>query len=179
MSAFIPQDDLLLSTMTVRECIQFTASLRMPTSMPQSEKDDIVEQIISELSLEGVAHSLIGDSNQRGISGGERKRVCIGMELVHSPQFIFLDEPLSGLDSYTAFRVLQTLKRLVAKGRTIILSIHQPSSKCFFALNSILLLANGHVTFHGPPQMATEYFSLAGFPCPKVRSAFRVHDIHF
>uniref|UniRef100_A0A671PSC5 ATP-binding cassette sub-family G member 2-like n=1 Tax=Sinocyclocheilus anshuiensis TaxID=1608454 RepID=A0A671PSC5_9TELE len=121
-SAYFLQDDVVMGTLTVRENLCFSAALRLPKSICQLEKDEKVERLIQELGLSKVADSRVGTQLIRGVSGGERKRTSIGMELIFDPPVLFLDEPTTGLDASTANSVLMLLK----SGRTIILSIHQP-----------------------------------------------------
>lgn len=168
VAAYVQQDDSLYSTLTVRECIQYSAQLRLPSSASESAKDAMVERVISELNLGHVVDARIGSNGQnRGISGGERRRVSIGMELVTSPQILFLDEPTSGLDSSSANSVVQLVKELASHGRIVVLSIHQPSAKSFLQLDQVMLLAKGKMLYHGPPAASKSYFQDLGFICPE------------
>lgn len=170
VAAYVQQDDSLYSTLTVRECIQYSAQLRLPSTASESAKDAMVERVISELNLGHVVNSRIGSHGpSRGISGGERRRVSIGMELVTSPQILFLDEPTSGLDSSSANSVVQLVKELAGHGRIVVLSIHQPSAKSFLLLDQVMLLAKGKMLYHGPPAESKDYFQDLGFLCPEVR----------
>ncbi len=126
-----------------------------------------VAQILDELRLTHVADSRIGNAHVRGVSGGERRRVSIGMELVTSPQILFLDEPTSGLDSSSANSLMLLLKQLAHDGnRIVVLSVHQPSKKSFLNMDQIILLAKGKVIFSGPTTSAASYFASHSFPCP-------------
>uniref|UniRef100_A0A8C5JIZ9 Broad substrate specificity ATP-binding cassette transporter ABCG2 n=1 Tax=Junco hyemalis TaxID=40217 RepID=A0A8C5JIZ9_JUNHY len=144
---------------------QFSAALRLPKSVKEQEKNERVNQIIKELGLSKVADSKVGTQFTRGVSGGERKRTNIGMELITDPAILFLDEPTTGLDSSTANAVLLLLKRMSKQGRTIIFSIHQPRYSIFRLFDSLTLLAAGRVLFHGPAQHAIEYFQSIGYQC--------------
>ena len=159
LSGFVFQDDVLLPTMTTKEAIEMAAKLK--------GQDASVDEIIRVLGLGKVANNLIGEPSKRGLSGGERKRVCIGMELVTDPTVLFLDEPTSGLDAYTACNVIDYLRRLTRQGRTIIATIHQPSSKMYHMFDDIVLLAEGEVVYSGPCEEAIDYFGAKGFPCPQ------------
>lgn len=121
--------------------------------------------VIQELGLAKVADSKVGTQFIRGVSGGERKRTSIGMELITDPSILFLDEPTTGLDSSTANAVLLLLKRMSIQGRTIIFSIHQPRYSIFKLFDSLTLLASGRLLFHGPAQEALGYFASAGHQC--------------
>jgi ABC-type multidrug transport system ATPase subunit len=129
LRAFVFQDDVMMGTMTVREIISMSARLRLPETISMQEKMDRVEQVIQVLRLEGCCDTVMGYSEASNISGGERKRVAIAMELVTNPSVIFLDEPTSGLDTFTAYTVCRTLKDLAQAGRTVVATIHQPSSE--------------------------------------------------
>ncbi|XP_067393533.1 broad substrate specificity ATP-binding cassette transporter ABCG2-like isoform X2 [Emydura macquarii macquarii] len=165
ISGYVVQDDVVMGTMTVRENLLFSAALRLPSSISFKEKEERVTQIISELGLSKVADSKVGTELIRGVSGGERKRTNIGMELITEPPVLFLDEPTTGLDASTANAVLILLKRLSRRGRTIIFSIHQPRYSIFKLFDSLTLLALGKMLYHGPAKQALEYFSSIGYQC--------------
>eukprot|EP00210_Caulerpa_lentillifera_P002444 g2342.t1 len=156
--AFVPQDDKLMATLTVRECLIYSAILRKPGSSMDSIHRK-VNGALSELGLLSVEHSLIGGSrNHRGISGGERRRVTI-------------DEPTSGLDSFTALNLISNLNTICqGGGRTVILSVHQPAPAMLELLDQVLLLSKGFQVYLGPPRKANEFFSSHGLPCP--------HNLH-
>jgi ATP-binding cassette subfamily G (WHITE) protein 1 len=105
LRAFVFQDDVMLGTMTVREVITMSARLRLPESMSLAQKEERVSQVIKILHLENCAETVMGYNEASNISGGERKRVGIAIELVTNPSTIFLDEPTSGLDTFTAYTV--------------------------------------------------------------------------
>lgn len=104
----------------------------------------------------------------KGVSGGERKRTSIGVELITNPSLIFLDEPTTGLDSYTATQVMKLLKNLSQQGRTIIQTIHQPNSETFRCFDKLMLLAQGQIIYFNDKDKAVDYFSKIGFPCPEL-----------
>lgn len=128
-TGFVAQDDVLYPHLTVTETLLFTALLRLPQSLSREEKERHVEHVIAELGLNKCRNSMIGGPLFRGISGGEKKRVSIGQEMLINPSLLLLDEPTSGLDSTTALRILTTIKRLADGGRTVITTIQQPSSR--------------------------------------------------
>ena len=117
-SAYVQQDDVLMQSMTVRECLLFAAKLKLPGT--EQEKIARVDELILDLKLKKCANSFIGGPLLKGVSGGERKRTSIGVELVTNPSLIFLDEPTTGLDSYTATQVMKMLSKLAKSGRTVI-----------------------------------------------------------
>uniref|UniRef100_A0A3Q2P3D8 ATP-binding cassette, sub-family G (WHITE), member 2a n=1 Tax=Fundulus heteroclitus TaxID=8078 RepID=A0A3Q2P3D8_FUNHE len=165
LSGYVVQDDVVMGTLTVRENFTFSAALRLPSSVTQKEKEQKVDRLIQELGLGRVANSKVGTQLIRGISGGERKRTNIGMELIIDPSVLFLDEPTTGLDASTANSVLLLLKRMANNGRTIILSIHQPRFSIYRLFDSLTLLVNGQQVYHGPAQRALDYFSDIGYTC--------------
>ena len=166
---YVGQTEFLYETLTVRECIEYSALLRLPNTMAQDEKQDQIQSTIQALHLNHIVNSRIGNPG-RGISGGERKRVAIGMEWVLSShrKILLLDEPTSGLDSFAAHHLMQLLSNLAhSQNKIVILSIHQPSHKCFRLMDQILLLAQGQVLYHGNTgQAAMDYFHTQGFTCP-------------
>ncbi|XP_018591474.1 broad substrate specificity ATP-binding cassette transporter ABCG2d [Scleropages formosus] len=165
LSGYVVQDDVVMGTLTVRENLRFSAALRLPSSVSQKEKDARVSNFIKELGLTKVADSKVGTQMIRGISGGERKRTAIGMELIMEPSVLFLDEPTTGLDASTAHSVLLLLKRMASQGRTIILSIHQPRYSIYRLFDTLTLLVSGKQVYHGPAQSALDYFANIGYAC--------------
>jgi ABC-type multidrug transport system ATPase subunit len=104
--------------------------------------------------------------HQKGISGGERKRAAIGVELVVKPNLLFLDEPTSGLDSFSAVRLCQVLKKVANAGATVLFTIHQPSSSLFASFDRLILLHKGRVMYQGPVEAVSSYFGDRGYPSP-------------
>lgn len=127
---------LYSATSTAREALEFSARLRLPKTMSKAERTKLVDDIIESLGLKKCENTMIGSDLIRGVSGGEKKRVAIGVELVSNPTCLFLDEPTSGLDSYSALNVVAVLKAISSTGCTIICSIHQPSSEVFNSFDS-------------------------------------------
>ncbi|KAG8375225.1 hypothetical protein BUALT_Bualt10G0078200 [Buddleja alternifolia] len=162
-TGFVAQDDVLYPHLTVFETLLFTALLRLPKSLTKDEKVQHVEHVIAELGLTRCRNSMIGGPLFRGISGGEKKRVSIGQEMLINPSLILLDEPTSGLDSTTAQRILNTVKGLASGGRTIITTIHQPSSRLYHMFDKVVLLSEGCPIYYGLASTALEYFSSIGF----------------
>jgi len=169
ISAYVMQDDALFSLSTVKETLMFVALMRLPSNVQYVDKCRRVQQVIRELGLVKAANTVIGSARVRGVSGGERKRVNIGVDLLHNPRLIFVDEPTSGLDSFQALSVMETLSSLAKEGgRTVVCSVHQPRSKIYNMLDSMLLLSNGQVMYFGPAgASARDYFSAAGSPVPQ------------
>lgn len=144
----------MLGTLTVRETLTYSALLRLPNSMSREEVKGIVEGTIMEMGLQDCADRQIGNWQMRGISGGEKKRVSIALEILIRPCLLFLDEPTSGLDSAAAFFIIQAIKNLARDGRTVISSIHQPSSEVFALFDDLYLLSGGETVYFGEAKMA-------------------------
>mmetsp|Transcript_4887 Transcript_4887/g.13109 ORF Transcript_4887/g.13109 Transcript_4887/m.13109 type:complete len:654 (-) Transcript_4887:39-2000(-) len=165
-SAYVEQEDKIFAEITVREQIEFSARMRLPTTIPREKKEERIAQTIQELGLAKVIDSYVGGENLRGVSGGEKKRVNVGTELVTDPSLLFLDEPTSGLDSFNALNVMYTLRKLASNGRTIVTTIHQPRSNIFSMFDYLCLLSEGQVMYFGPAADAVTYFSGLNFRCP-------------
>ncbi|ESQ30333.1 hypothetical protein EUTSA_v10011278mg [Eutrema salsugineum] len=169
--AYVTQEDILMGTLTVRETITYSAHLRLSSDLTKEEVNDIVEGTIMELGLQDCADRVIGNWHSRGVSGGERKRLSVALEILTRPQILFLDEPTSGLDSASAFFVIQALRNIAREGaRTVVSSIHQPSSEVFALFDDLFLLSGGETVYFGETKFAVEFFAEAGFPCPKKRN---------
>ncbi|GFP81527.1 ABC transporter g family member 14 [Phtheirospermum japonicum] len=162
-TGYVAQDDVLYPHLTVFETLLFTALLRLPKGLSKDEKTRHVDHVIVELGLTRCRNSMIGGPLFRGVSGGERKRVSIGQEMLINPSLILLDEPTSGLDSTTAQRILTTVKGLASGGRTVITTIHQPSSRLYHMFDKVVLLSEGCPVYYGPASAALDYFSSIGF----------------
>ncbi|CAD8049574.1 unnamed protein product [Paramecium sonneborni] len=162
--AYVMQDDILLATFSPREAFYFSANMRLTIS--PEEKAQRVESLIRELGITKCADTRVGNTQIRGVSGGERKRASIGVELLTNPSLIFLDEPTTGLDSSTALQVIDLLKRLAKNGRTIVSTIHQPSSEIFNNFDRLMLLVRGNIIYQGDAEQAINYFANMGYSCP-------------
>lgn len=165
---YCDQSDVLSPTSTVLETLQFAAYLRLPENVSKAAKDERAHTVLRELGLEHIAHTRVGSGEHRGISGGEMRRVSIGIELVADPDVLVLDEPTSGLDSVSAARIVSLLKTLAEEHRTtIVASIHQPSSALYHMFSQVLLLANGRQLYFGPGgSVPADFFEQNGYPCP-------------
>jgi len=130
------------------------------------EKLEQVERVIKMLRLEKCADTPLGDTSKRGVSGGERKRTNVANELLVNPSLIMLDEPTSGLDSRTAYELVVTLKALAQSGRTVLSSIHQPSSEVMHLFGSLVLMVDGHTVYAGAASKAISHFEQVGYGCP-------------
>ena len=160
--AYVMQDDVLMESMTVREILDFTAQLRLPPDKAHVRMEEVVEQ----LELTKILDSRVGGILARGISGGERKRVAIAMEILTDPCVLFLDEPTTGLDSFSAENVIGLCGHLASLGKTVCYTIHQPNSYIFSMFRSLIILADSKTVFHGDARTAMEYFKEKGFDFP-------------
>ena len=167
--SYVEQDDLLFSMMTVKETVSFSAFLRLPSSMTRIKKSQLANDTIQNLGLSQCQNTKIGSSLKRGVSGGERKRASIAVEVVTDPEILFLDEPTSGLDAFIAYNIIETLKELAVKqNKTILLTIHQPRETIMDMFDNILLLSQGKPVFFGPTSAAITHFANLGHPVPRL-----------
>ncbi|XP_050216209.1 ABC transporter G family member 9-like [Mercurialis annua] len=162
-TGFVTQDDVLYPHLTVTETLVFTALLRLPNTFTTQEKFSHAEAVLVQLGLTRCKNSIIGGPFMRGISGGERKRVSIGQELLINPSLLFLDEPTSGLDSTTAQRIVSAVSEQAKGGRTVVMTIHQPSSRLFYMFDKVLLLSEGNPLYFGKGSEVMDYFAGIGF----------------
>ncbi|CAK6435047.1 unnamed protein product [Pipistrellus nathusii] len=165
--AHVRQHDQLLPNLTVRETLAFVAQLRLPRTFSQAQRDKRVDDVIAELRLRQCAHTRVGNTYVRGVSGGERRRVSIGVQLLWNPGILILDEPTSGLDSFTAHNLVKTLSRLAKGNRLVLISLHQPRSDIFRLFDLVLLMASGITVYLGAAQHMVPYFTALGHPCPR------------
>ena len=163
---YVAQEDSLHETSTPREALRFSAKLRLPRTTTDEEIEALVTKKLRALGLEDAADTIIGGGLKKGISGGQKKRVSIGVELIASPSIIFLDEPTSGLDSYAAAQVMQLLDDVAKAGNIVLFTIHQPSSKVFSSFDNLLLLNKGQIMHQSSVTSVGADFRAAGFPMP-------------
>ncbi|KAI3879049.1 hypothetical protein MKX03_031306 [Papaver bracteatum] len=164
LSAYVMQDDLIFPMLTVEETLMFSAEFRLPRSLSKANKKARVQTVIEQLGLENAAKTMIGDERRRGVSGGERRRVSIAVDIIHDPVILFLDEPTSGLDSTCAFMVVKILQRIAQSGSIVIMSVHQPSDRILCLLDRLLFLSYGHLVYSGTPANLPGFISELGYP---------------
>jgi len=155
----VTQDDTLLTTLTVREAVYYSAQLQLPDTMSKEEKKERAEFTIKEMGLQDAMNTRIGGWGVKGISGGQKRRVSICIEILTRPRLLFLDEPTSGLDSAASYYVMKRIAILDHKDgiqRTIITSIHQPSTEVFQLFHNLCLLSSGRTVYFGPASAACE-----------------------
>ena len=167
LASYVLQDDSLYPMLTVFETLFLAARLRLPANISLEDKRARVESLIDELGIRAARDVVIGDEKHKGVSGGERKRTNVGVEIIGDPSLIFLDEPTSGLDAFQALNVMQLLNSLASqRGRTVCVSIHQPRSSIYSLFDRLLLLASGSVIYSGDAAKAVDYFAKHGHACP-------------
>ena len=160
--AYVMQEDAFYSQLTVRETLETAAKLGGAEDVKGT-----TEGLLSDLGLTACADTRVGDAKTRGISGGEKKRLALGVQLVGAPSVIFADEPTSGLDSFQAERVMTTLSRLAREqNKTVVCSIHQPRSSIVELFDDLYLLAGGRCAYFGPMKSARAWFGAAGYAIP-------------
>ncbi|XP_030764169.1 ABC transporter G family member 36-like [Sitophilus oryzae] len=167
-SAYVQQTDMFIGTLTVKEHLIFQALVRMDKHFTYEQRMQRVEEVISEMSLNKCENTCIGIPGRlKGLSGGEQKRLSFGSEVLTNPSLMFCDEPTSGLDSFMAMNVVQILKQMAFAGKTVICTIHQPSSELYAMFDKLLLMAEGRIAFLGTPEEADIFFRELEAPCPK------------
>lgn len=169
VTSFVTQDDdALMPSLTVRESLRFAAGLRLPTWMSREEKNRRAEEILYKMGLKECADNLVGSELIKGISGGEKRRVTIAIQILTDPKVLLLDEPTSGLDAFTAMSIIEVLQGLASEGRTLIMTIHQSRSDLFSHFSQVLLLARGgYPVYAGEGQQMLPHFTALGHECPK------------
>ncbi|XP_042485032.1 ABC transporter G family member 1-like, partial [Macadamia integrifolia] len=156
-SAYVTQDDLLMTTLTVEEAVYYSAQLQLPNSMSRLEKKERAEMTIKEMGLQDEMHTRIGGRGTKGISSGQKRRVSICIELLTHPKLLFLDEPTSGLDSAASYHVMKRIVNLAQQGgKTVITSIHQPTFEVSELFDNLCLLSCGRTIYFGAASAANE-----------------------
>lgn len=164
---FVDQEDHLIPTLTVYETVLNSALLRLPRVVSTEAKIGKVLEVLNELRILHIKDRVVGSGMNRGISGGEKRRVSIACELVTSPSILFLDEPTSGLDSYNAKNVVDSLVKLAKdSNRSIVFTIHQPRSNIVSLFDKLILLSEGDLVFSGDMIACNDFFKKNGYQCP-------------
>ncbi|PIA26628.1 hypothetical protein AQUCO_09100058v1 [Aquilegia coerulea] len=167
VSSYVMQDDQLFPMLTVFETFMFAAEVRLPPSISGAEKKRRVFELLEQLGLQTATHTYIGDEGRRGVSGGERRRVSIGIDIIHKPSVLFLDEPTSGLDSTSAYSVVEKVKDIARSGSIVLMTIHQPSFRIQMLLDRITILARGRLVYLGSPTGLSPHLAGFGRPIPE------------
>ena len=166
--SYVAQEDTLMGSLTVFETVMFAARFHYGFSLTNDKLSVLVENTLHSMGLEDAANTVVGDIFRKGLSGGQKRRLSIAIELISCPAVLLLDEPTSGLDSSSAFSVVKYLKRVALQGNhTIIMTIHQPSSEIWDMFDRFMLLSKGYTVYYGEARNKTlEYFERIGYPCP-------------
>lgn len=169
VASFVAQDDdALLPSLTVRETLRYAALLRLPSFIPKRTKIARAEEVMLSMGLKDCADILVGNHLLKGISGGEKRRVSIAVQILTDPRILLLDEPTSGLDAFTAGSIVEVLHGLAKEGRTIIFTIHQARSDLWHHFGNILLLARGgSAVYAGKTEYMLDWFAGLGYTCPR------------
>ena len=169
ISGYVQQNDLFIGTLKVKEHLMFQAMLRMDRNATKEERLKRVNSVLEDLNLYKCKDSLIGNPelDVKGISGGEMRRLSFASEIITNPSILFCDEPTSGLDSFMAMAIVESMKDLAKTGKTIICTIHQPSSEIFEMFDKICFISEGRLAFIGDQARAVEFFEVQGFKCPE------------
>lgn len=153
--------------MTVDETLYYASKLRLPVTFSDEQRKIRIEEVIDMMNIDSCRGVIIGDTRRKGISGGERKRVCVAIELLSKPKLLFLDEPTSGLDSSTALVLCEALKEITELGEaTVICTIHQPQQKIFNLFDNLILMKKGSIVYQGSCAKSFYFMDSVGKPCP-------------
>ncbi|KAJ8308058.1 hypothetical protein KUTeg_012932 [Tegillarca granosa] len=166
-AAYVMQADRLLSKLTVREILTYAAYLRLPGNNSKKDIKIKVQKVINDMGLNTVSDSRVGGLIIRGISGGERRRVTIAIQLLQDPKILLLDEPTTGLDCHTARHLISKLVEIAKRGKIVILTIHQPRSDIFRLFDNVGILSLGEMIYFGMSKDLVPYFTTLGYPCPQ------------
>lgn len=172
---YVPQDDIIHRDLSVSQALYYTAKLRLPPDTSGPEIEDRITRVLKQLGLESTRDVLVGSPERKGISGGQRKRVNLAMELLTDPSVLFLDEPTSGLSSEDALMVMKVLRELANSGKAILLTIHQPSLEAYRLMDNLVLIGKdqnstepGQLVYYGPAYPdAVQFFNPLGIPNQK------------
>jgi ABC-type multidrug transport system ATPase subunit len=177
LKAYVTQDNVLMSTMSVREAVYYSAQLQLPDTMPVAEKRAHTDDVIREMGLGDAMDTRIGGRMTKGISGGQRKRLTICIEMLTRPRLLFLDEPTSGLDSAASYHVMTHIAKVAAReGMTVVAAVHQPSGDVFDLFHGLCLLSHGRTIFFGAASEANQVNTLHKPLWCRTHSTIELHD---
>ncbi|KAK2743903.1 hypothetical protein FQN57_004526 [Myotisia sp. PD_48] len=167
LSSYVEQEDVLIGSLTVEETMYFAAQLSLSSSVSKKERLQRIQGLLNSFGIQNQAKALIGTPIQKGISGGQKRRVSVASQLITCPKILFLDEPTSGLDSTASYEVMSFVKALAKKNDLLVIaSIHQPSTATFETFDKLLILSGGKACFFGPGTQMKPYFDKTGYPMP-------------
>jgi len=169
-TAFVQQEDVLMETLTCQESLEYAAMLKFSPD-PKRRKQRL-EELLEELELNDIKDVKFGGLHVKGrtLSRGEKKRLSIAVELITNPSLIFLDEPTTSMDAFTAEKIVKILHKLKSKGRTIIATIHQPNTHIYNSFDQLMIMSFGRVVYHNSAKDAVAYFDSIGYSCPVTKN---------
>lgn len=169
-NAYVIQQDILLPTLTCFETLMFSAELKLPKLTSKEERRNLVDEIILNLGLKECKNTLVGDSKNKGLSGGEKRRLSVGLQLISNPSVLFLDEPTTGLDNYNAYLLCKSFQHLAKRlNKTIIMSIHQPRADIFKLFDTVLILSKGRLCYGDSYTNIFQHFESLGYKIPELK----------
>ncbi|KAI9919767.1 hypothetical protein PsorP6_017259 [Peronosclerospora sorghi] len=166
VTSYVAQEDMLLGSFTVLETMHMAARLSLPNSVVMTDIHSRVESVMVTMGLGGCRNTLVGDMFRKGISGGQKRRLSIAIELLSNPSILILDEPTSGLDSSSAHNVMKYLIKQCYEGKNIVCTIHQPSSLLYNMFTNVILLSQGYTVYCGTRANMLPHFAAMGYKCP-------------
>ncbi|KUF99490.1 NADP-dependent alcohol dehydrogenase C 2 [Phytophthora nicotianae] len=166
VTSYVAQEDSLLGSFTVLETMRMAAKLSLPNSVTSKQIETRVDDVVEAMGLATCRHTLVGDIFRKGLSGGQKRRLSIAIELLSNPSILILDEPTSGLDSSATHNVMKFIVKLCAEGKTIVCTIHQPSSLVYDMFTNVVVLSAGQTVYCGPRRLMIPHFASAGHDCP-------------
>ena len=167
VSAFVEQEDTLIGSLTVSETLRYSATLALPRDIAAHELQHRVEHLLESFGLRTQSQTLVGTPLQKGLSGGQKRRVSVATQLITSPKILYLDEPTSGLDSTASFEVVSFLRDFAQRNNILMIaSIHQPSTKTFELFDKVCLLSQGKACFYGSRLDLLSFLQSIGLPVP-------------
>ncbi|RHY23189.1 hypothetical protein DYB32_009282, partial [Aphanomyces invadans] len=167
LTSYVAQEDSLLGSFTVLETLRYAAKLSVAKTVSAIERESRVQEAIDDMGLRSCEHTIVGDIFRKGLSGGQKRRLSIAIELLSHPTILLLDEPTSGLDSASTYALIKYIANLAKQNRTIVCTIHQPSSVVYNMFDNVMILSKGSTAFFGPPSASLTHFASIGHPCPQ------------
>ena len=165
--SYVAQEDSLMGVFTVRETVRIAVRFYHGYGLSGKDLEALESKVLTTVGLTSAANTIVGDIFRKGLSGGQKRRLSLAVELVKEPKVLILDEPTSGLDSASAFGIMTSMTSLAKLGHTILCTIHQPSSDIWAIFDKLLLLSEGSTLYFGRAAEAVNYFGALGYPCPE------------
>ncbi|CAI5702642.1 unnamed protein product [Peronospora effusa] len=167
VTSYVAQEDSLLGSFTVLETMRMAAKLSLPNTVTSNEIESRIDDVVEAMGLGTCRHTLVGDIFRKGLSGGQKRRLSIAIELLSNPSILILDEPTSGLDSSATYNVMKFIVKLCTEGKTVVCTIHQPSSLVYDMFTNVIVLSAGQTVYCGPRVNMISHFASLGHDCPQ------------